>query len=114
VSGYVPTIVSSYVDYAAKSLAQITKYISKIRETIKLQARKIFMKGTNNLLKYTANEFLIDYIDQLRSSMPYEKISAYVEKLSAHSINDIDVQEYWDLTEYMNLSTATTKYSVNN
>jgi len=46
--------------------------------------------------------------------MPYEKISAYVEKLSAHSINDISVQEYWDLTEYMNLSTVTTKYSVNN
>lgn len=91
----------------------MTKYIAKIRETIKLQARKIFMKGTNNLLKYTANEFVIDYIDSLKSTLPFEKISSFVQKLSAHSINDIEIQEYWDLTEYMNLSTSTSKFSIN-
>ena len=91
----------------------MTKYIAKIRETIKLQARKIFMKGTNNLLKYTANEFVIDYIDSLKSALPFEKISSFVQKLSAHSINDIEIQEYWDLTEYMNLSTSTSKFSIN-
>lgn len=101
------------MQYAAVALVEITKYIAKIRETIKLQARKIFMKGTNNLLMYTANEFVIDYINSLKSVMPYNKISAFVEKLSAHSIKDVEVQEYWDLTEYMNLSTVTTRYAMN-
>ena len=102
------SIVDKYVEYAAMSLAQITKYIAKIRDSIRLQTRKIFMKGTNNLLRYTANEFLIDYINSLKGMMPFDKISSFVEKLSSHNIANVVVQEYWDLTEYMNLSTNTT------
>ena len=108
-----PVINEDYIYYAAASLAQITRYISKIRQTIKLQARKIFMKGTNNLLQYTANEFLIDYIQSLKDSINFSRVSSVVEKLSAHNVNDVIVQEYWDMTEYMNLSTSTSKYATN-
>ena len=66
------TIVRKYVEYAAMSLASITNYIAKIRDAIRLQTRKIFMKGTDNLLRYTANEFLIDYINSLKGSIPFE------------------------------------------
>ena len=71
------------------------------------------MKGTNNLLRYTANEFVIDYINAMKNSLPFDKISSFIEKLSAHSIDDVIVQEYWDLTEYMNLSTITTPLAMN-
>ena len=108
-----PSIVVKDVERAAVTLAIMTKYIAKIREKIRLQTRKIFMKGTSNLLQYATNEFLIDYIDTIKNVMPFDKISAFIEKLSAHSIHDIIVQEYWDQTEYMNLSTSTTKYSAN-
>ena len=107
------TIVRKYVEYAAMSLASITNYIAKIRDAIRLQTRKIFMKGTDNLLRYTANEFLIDYINSLKGSIPFEQMSSFIEKLSSHNIANVVVQEYWDLTEYMNLSTTTTRYSVN-
>ena len=40
-------------------------------------------------------------------------MSSVVEKLSAHNVNDVIVQEYWDMTEYMNLSTSTSKYATN-
>lgn len=49
------------VKKAAVYLMQMTNYINKIREMIRLQVRKIFMKGTNNLLQYSVNEFLVDY-----------------------------------------------------
>ena len=71
------------------------------------------MKGTNNLLRYAANEFIIDYVNALKSSVPFEQLSTFLQKLSAHSIDDVAVQEYWDLTEYMNIGTSTTKYAVN-
>lgn len=91
-----PTIVVDDIRRAAVVLATITKYITKIREKIRLQTRKIYMKGTSNLLRYAANEFLIDYIDTIKNIMPFDKISAFIEKLSAHNINDVGVQEYWD------------------
>lgn len=106
-------IVSADVHKAAAQLAQMTKYISKIREMVKLQARKVFMKGTDNLLQYVANEFLIDYISYVKNNLCAEYVDPIFSKLSAHSANDIKVQEYWDQTEYMNISSQTTQYSAN-
>lgn len=45
----------------AQSLADTTFYISDIREKIKLQTRKNYMKGTYDLMLYVINEFLVDY-----------------------------------------------------
>ena len=88
----------------------MTKYIAKIRQVIKLHAKKVYMKGTSNLLRYTVNEFLIDYIEYVKNSIPSSMLPV-VGKLSSHSINDVEVVEYWDRTEYMNISSATTKYA---
>ena len=39
-------------------------------------------------------------------------MSSIVSKLSAHSVNAVRVQEYWDHTEYFNISTDTSnKYA---
>lgn len=107
------TIDDKMVETVACTLVQITNYISKLRELLRFQVRKVYMKGTNNLLEYTANEFIIDYIDYLRRNISEENISGIISKLSAHNIADTIVQEYWDPTEYMNLSTDTSKYAYN-
>ena len=46
------------IQFVARKLAQITIYISEIRESIKIQAQKNYMKGTFNLLSYMINEYL--------------------------------------------------------
>ena len=45
----------------AENLTTYTQYIAKLRNKIKLQVRKNYMKGTNNLLIYLINQFLVDY-----------------------------------------------------
>lgn len=107
------TISSLMVETVANTLVQITNYIGKLRELLRFQVRKVYMKGTNNLLEYAANEFIIDYIDYLRRNVSENMISGIVSKLSAHNINDTIIQEYWDQTEYMNLSSDTSKYAYN-
>lgn len=109
-------IVEADVDRAAQILVQMTNYIAKIRELIRLQVRKVFMKGTNNLLTYSVNEFMIDYIQQMQSILPlsdFNAIADVIQNLSNHSVEDVMVQEYWDLNEYFNISTDTTKYAIN-
>ncbi len=75
------------------------------------------MKGTNNLLVFTINEFITEYINQTvagcadRSKI--DAISAIYKSLSAHYVTDVEVQEYQDTTEYMNISTETTPYAYN-
>lgn len=45
----------------ARILANITMYISQLREQLKIQAQKNYMKGTLNLLSYIVNEYLCQY-----------------------------------------------------
>ena len=70
------------------------------------------MKGTNNLLKFAINEFLIDYAESLKINAP-ENVLKLISKLKQHRISDVKVQEYWDMTEYMNISSDTSQYAEN-
>lgn len=84
------------------------------------------MKGTNNLLVFAVNEFIIDYVSQLREHIYSQtaadnpKISAYqsciddiYNNVKDHKFRDVEVVEYWDETEYMNISCETTSRAVN-
>ena len=76
------------------------------------------MKGTNDLLIYTINEFLIDYVNHfLFENYSKTDLSNIVNNIRSnlieHNPNDIKVIEYFDETEYFNLKTDTTKYSKN-
>ena len=71
----------------------------------------MFMKGTNNLLRFSINEFLIDYINHIKHHLSGEAVDNVVKMLSAHQLSCVEVQEYWDQTEYMNISAVTSKYS---
>lgn len=59
----------------AKSLADTALYISDLRDRIKLQTRKNYMKGTYNLMLYVINEFLVDYA----RTNPMFRFGAYPE-----------------------------------
>lgn len=68
------------------------------------------MKGTNNLLTYVVNEFLVDYSKfntKVFNEDTNDSISAVRSYLSAHSTTDVVPVEYYDETDYFNLSTET-------
>lgn len=96
----IATIDYDIIDHVAQSLTNITLYITKLREKIKLQMRKNYMKGSFNLLSFIINEYLIEYTNA--SNVTDEKIK---NKLQNHDIRDIDIIEYCDTTEYFNIKT---------
>jgi len=124
----------------AKFLADFTLYISNIREKLKSQAVRYYMKGTFNLLSFIINEYLIEfsknnnvlkyifdedsalqakYIAELSSpGVEHDEIlkelAEIKSRLSAHMYVNVNVVEYDDLTEYYNLSTDTTRNAANN
>ena len=100
----------------AVNLATLTQYISKLRQKVKLQVRKNYMKGTNNLLVYLINEFLVDYSRTSKLFSDYSISCALMDeiygKLSSSDIDDIEVVEYMDDTEYYNLSSERSVESI--
>lgn len=103
------------LESVARSLADTTFYVTKLRDKMKIQARKNYMKGTNNLLTYVVNEFLVDYSRMNRKIFEADAldgdpalrsaVDGIRASLSAHSVNDIAVNEYYDMTDYFNIST---------
>ena len=105
------TMLSSVAD----SLTKTTLYISSLRQQIKKQVRKNYMKGTNNLLIYIINQYLIGYSQNMTLDAKYQdSLSSVYKNLGNNSVKDIAVVEYYDKTEYYNLSTDTTRFSDRN
>lgn len=101
------------VQSVARQLARTTIYIREIRERLKYHARKCYMKGTNNLILYLVNEYLIDYSrNALATDQVDSRTSATMQMLSSHSISDINVIEYYDATEYYNIETESSVSSI--
>ena len=128
------------VDVVAEYLAAFTLYSSKIREKIKLQTQKNYMKGTNLLMIYVINEYLNEYAKHNAKFFLEQKLDAdgnpmfdsngnpvyrYPElalsvypMLNGHQFSDdggtsysIDIGEYYDRTEYFNISTDTSPHA---
>ena len=76
------------------------------------------MKGTYDLMLYVINEFLVDYsrlnpifrvgskLSDATSSVSQLLLPIY-QDLSSHDINNLTAIEYFDETEYYNISAAT-------
>lgn len=110
-------INETVVDNAAETLKNITLYVQTLRERLKLQTRKNYMRGTSNLLVYLINQYMVDYaktqthlFNQLSSS---ETLSGLHNTLMTHDANNVNVVEYYDQTEYFNIKTNTDRKSVN-
>jgi glutaredoxin-related protein len=48
------------IDVAVKYIVKMTLYLRDIRQLVKIEAQKNYMKGTYNLLRYTINEYLLN------------------------------------------------------
>ena len=84
----------AYIDLTVKQLVYLTKQIREIRESLKTQVQKNFMKGAFVLIEHIIKEYLCQLSQQYNSLsdiMPYDAIN-------------VDIQEYYDTTEYYNIS----------
>lgn len=110
-------INTSMISEVAKNLANLTLYIQKIREKIKQQTQKNYMKGTNLLLVYIINEYLIDYAKHNKDHLLESGLSAVYGSLSSHQFKEsedtenytINSVEFYDETEYTNISASTSR-----
>jgi hypothetical protein len=91
----------------ADSLVSITRRIMEIREKMKVQTRKNYMKGSSNLLSYLVNDFLIEYAES-RQLSSLGDVGSIRDYLSAHSAKDVEIIEYYDTTEYFNIRNENT------
>lgn len=98
-------------------LVDITLYIAKLREKIKLQLQKTNMKGTFNLLSYVINEYLCEFAQTSKDLSEWakrgESVSKIINNLRKHLQSDVKSIEYYDTTEYFNISSDTTPLARN-
>lgn len=77
------------------------------------------MKGTNLLLVYIINEYLIDYAKHNKDALIESGLSSVYRSLSAHQFKEsedtenytINSVEFYDETDYTNISAATSRVS---
>jgi hypothetical protein len=74
------------------------------------------MKGTSNLLTYLINQYMVDYARSQGAMVRHlsgTTISGLRDLLSGHSINNVEVIEYFDEIEYFNISASSNTNSIN-
>ena len=96
------SIDTGMVEDVANKLANVALYIEKLRELIKIQTRKNYMKGTENLVRIVVRDFIHDYMTRFAQ----DSITTNLDGM------DVKVQEYFDNTEYFNLSSETSDKSI--
>lgn len=112
-SGQDPSIRTEVIKSVAEILTDLCFGISDIREKLKTQSQRNYMRGTFLLISYVISEYL-------KKNLPlqYPELSPYLSNYSylMPSSEDgwaVDIQEYIDTTEYYNLSTDTSKSALN-
>ena len=101
------TLNLSYISTIAELLAEQTLEISEIREQLKLQMQKTYIKGTFLLLSYIINEYLKFNIAKNFGDFTTDD-GEQLDELINTSIKDgdnVEIIEYIDKTEYYNIST---------
>ena len=122
-------IDNTMIKNVVNTLVNMTICIRDIREKVKTQSQRTYMKGTFNLLSYVINEYLnnLSLNDALRNeflamisnvnddsiSNSLNKIDNVINHLSTSTIDNVNIIEYYDKTEYFNLETDTTLFAKN-
>lgn len=89
----------------AKSLKEICFSIVDIREKLKTQCQRNYMRGTFLLISYIINEYLKSSVKK-----QYSNLSLNIDEMTR---DDIGIIEYDDLTEYFNIKTETSEDAYN-
>lgn len=100
-------IQESMISKMAKALAEQTIQISYIRDQIKTQMRKSYMRGTFLLISYVINEFLKYGIAQKYGKDYSTREGVALDTIIETAINNDCTQliEYYDSTDYFNITT---------
>lgn len=103
-------IKQEMIDSVAENLTAVTFEIQKLREKLKLEVQKNYMRGTYNLLKYIVNEYLIGLSkSRIFSDTSEDILKTIKERLSNSQIININHIEYYDTTEYYNIDSGVVK-----
>lgn len=89
----------AWIREIAQMLTTVTSQIRDVREQLKTQCQRNFMKGQFLLISYLVNEYLKSNVYQ-----NLKKIGTITADLSALK-NQVEIVEYVDPTEYFNIST---------
>ena len=108
-----PHINDDVLKDAARTLAAVCHSIETIRERLKTFTQQVYLRGSTLLMDFIINEYL-------RYTLPYRytKFTSAITDLSngwlsTDTYENVDVIEYWDTTEYYNLSTQHSSYAKN-
>lgn len=98
---------SDIIDKVAKTFKDICFAIVNIREKLKTQCQKNYMRGTFLLISYIINEYL-------KNTVKYQYVhDTLISNINEMTRDDIGIQEYDDITEYFNIKTDSTDLALN-
>lgn len=108
------SLVSCMLNYTAKTLADITVSVRDIREQLKTQVQRNFLKGTKQHIEYLIREYVRNNVYSTYKKLATD-LSFSSNDIHEYEVSDvvINVNEYSDPTEYFNLSTAVDALSDN-
>lgn len=101
------TINTNMIQMIVQLMAQQTLELVEIREQLKVQMQRTYMKGTFLLLSYAINEYLKYNIANKYGDKIYTKDGAtslrdFIEK-ALQDKNNVELVEYNDSTQYYNI-----------
>ena len=108
-------INDDYIYNVAKTLTNIVNAIRDIREQVKTQVQKNFIKGTKLHLEYVIREYIRTNIySMFKKIFSNTELSDDINSIE-YNISDviININEYVDPTEYFNISTDVDQLSDN-
>ena len=108
-------INDNYINNVAKTLTNIVNAIRDIREQVKTQVQKNFIKGTKLHLEYVIREYIRTNIySMFKKIFSNTELADLVNNIE-YNISDviININEYVDPTEYFNISTDIDQLSDN-
>lgn len=100
-------IETAFIDAITRLLVQQTFEIAQLRDQVKIQIRKSYMRGTFLLVSYIINEFLKYNISQKYGLAFQTEDGQYLKDILDKSIADggnVELIEYYDDTEYYNIT----------
>lgn len=101
-------IQTNQINRIVELLVQQTLAIANIRDQIKTQIRKSYMRGTFLLISYVINEFLkYNIIEKYGKAFKTEDTNVELGTILSTSImrgDNVELIEYYDSTEYFNIS----------
>lgn len=93
------------INLVAENLKEICLSLVDIREKLKTQCQRNYMRGTFLLISYIINEYLKNDVKK-----QYSSLSSNIDKMMR---DDIGIIEYDDLTEYFNIKTESSEDAYN-